>query len=1087
MIRTALLAWGFAVSLAAESLPSIQGLQRPGPLHFEPNVGQVKGRTQWVARALGATVYLAGPEVVFSVSPKEQKRGARMRHATLRLAGARPGAEGVGLEPLGSYSSYFAGRTEREWFTGIPHYGRVRYREIYPGIDLVYYGVDGNLEYDFELAPGADPSQIQLIFANADRLSLTGEGDLLIAIGDVEFYQRRPRVLQAGREVSAGYRVSGKEVRLDLAEYDATKALVIDPVIEFSTFLGGPGRESGAAVAVDSGGFIYFAGSTQSPASPSLDPFQQENIVSLAPFVLKFNATATRVVYFVVIGADGYDSSRDMVLNADSGVTVYGATASARFPIKNAFQTEYKGTVANAFLTRVAPDGKSLIFSTYYGGDYFEIPNDLTASTRGDYYVTGFTYSRGIPLKNPFQKDYLAQGDCFLAKVGLDGTLAYSTYFGSGFIDYCSGVVVDGNGAALLYGESHGVVPLKDAMQTERSPRTGWPSVFLAKFSPDGGNLVFSTFLGGSASTSATGITLDSTGNILLTGFTYDTFFPVKSAFQDAARGIVNGTIMKLDPSAKNVILSTYFGGTGRTVISGVKVDARGFVYIYGAAMSDDIPIKNSLQPFRGGGVDNRDIFLAKFTPAVDALVYSTFLGGSLGDGVVGVFVDSAGGVLLAGGTYSPDYPVRAAFQGKAGTPPDAVLTKIVDNIEVSPPTLSALPGRLNFVFTQGESSPAPETIALGGPSLTFAVSASPSWIEVSAPTTRAPASLQVRVNPMGLNPGTNRGTITITPSSGNSTTIDVTLVVYSPTPVLQGLDPPFVALGSGDTAITLRGSGFVQNTVLIFEDARWSETPVTFVDASTLRVTLPSRMFQAAFSYRFGVQNPQSLVSNRLALSIGRPAPQIATGGIVNAASYQGGGTISPGEIVTVFGSNFGTQERTQVRFNDIPATPIAISAGQISVTVPYNLSGSSAALVVESDGLRSTPTTLEVVRAKPGIFTLDASGKGQGAILNQDGTVNGSQYPAIRGSIITLFGTGGGLLTADSLPRIALPVAVRIGEVEAEVLYAGVAPGLVPGVIQINVVVPTGVTPDPTVPIEVQIGEAMSASGVIVTLKRP
>ena len=145
MIRTALLAWGFTVSLAAESLPSIQGLQRPGPLHFEPNVGQVKGRTQWVARALGATVYLAGPEVVFSVSPKEQKRGARMRHATLRLAGARPGAEGVGLEPLGSYSSYFAGRTEREWFTGIPHYGRVRYREIYPGIDLVYYGVDWNL------------------------------------------------------------------------------------------------------------------------------------------------------------------------------------------------------------------------------------------------------------------------------------------------------------------------------------------------------------------------------------------------------------------------------------------------------------------------------------------------------------------------------------------------------------------------------------------------------------------------------------------------------------------------------------------------------------------------------------------------------------------------------------------------------------------------------------------------------------------------------------------------------------------------------------------------------------------------------
>ncbi|MBX9603593.1 MAG: SBBP repeat-containing protein [Bryobacteraceae bacterium] len=1056
-------------------------------MHFEPNVGQVKGRTQWVARAVGATVYLAGPEVVFSVPPKEHKRGARMRHATLRLAGARPDAEGVGLEPLGSYSSYFAGRSARDWFTGIPHYGQVRYREIYPGIDLVYYGVDGNLEYDFELAPGADPSQIRLTFVNADRLSLTGEGDLLIAIGGVEFHQRRPRVLQAGREVAAGYRVSGREVRLELAEYDATKALVIDPVIEFSTFLGGPGGDSGAAVAVDSDGFIYFAGSTQSPASPSLDPFQQDNIVSLAPFVLKFNPTATRVVYFVVIGADGYDSSRDMVLNADGGVTVYGATASARFPIKNAFQTEYKGTVANAFLTRVAPDGRSLTFSTYYGGDYFEIPRGLATDTKGDYYVTGFTYSRGIPLKNPFQKDYLAQGDCFLAKVGLDGALAYSTYFGSGFIDYCSGVVVDGNGAAILYGESHGVVPLKDAMQTERSPRTGWPSVFLAKFSPDGGSLVFSTFLGGTASTSASGITLDSAGNILLTGFTYDTFFPVKNAFQATARNTLSGTIMKLDPSARNVILSTYFGGTASTSVSGVKVDARGFVYIHGAARSDDIPIKDSLQPFRGGGTDKADIFLAKFTPAVDALVYSTFLGGSSTDYALGVFVDAAGSVLVAGVTYSPDYPVRAAFQPKRSTPPDAVLTKIVDNTEVSPPTLSALPGRLNFVFSQGGNLPGAETVALGGPSLTFTVSASPSWIEVSASATRVPASLQVRVNPTGLNPGTNRGTITITPSSGTSTTIDVTLAVYSPTPVLQSLDPPFVALGSGDTAITLRGSGFLPGTALIFEDTRWAETPVTFVDASTLRVTLPSRMFQAAFSYRFGVQNPQSLISNRLSLAIGRPAPQIAAGGIVNAASYQGGGTISPGEIVTIFGSDFGTREKTQVRFSDIPATLIAISAGQISVTVPFNLSGSSAALIIESDGLRSTPTTLEVVRAKPGIFTLDASGKGQGAILNQDGTVNGSQNPASRGSIITLFGTGGGLLTADSLPRVALPVAVRIGGVEAEVLYAGVAPGLVPGVIQINVVVPTGVTPDPTVPIEVQIGEAMSASGVILTLKRP
>ena len=349
---------------------------------FEPNQGQVVGQTEWVGRSKGAYLYIAGDEVVY----------ANQKNVHLRLVGAKRRARVEGLEPTGEISSYFTGRDEKTWFTGIPHYSKLKYTDLYPGIDMVYYGSGRNIEYDFVVKLGGDPKKIELAFSEPVTLD---NGDLIVA----GLRQHKPRVIQDGREIAANYRINpANHVQLTLAKYDRSRDLIIDPVLEFSTFLGGPGDDEGAQVVVDSSGYIYLAGFTQSPASPSLNPFQQTNIVNVAPFVMKMTPQADHVVYFVVLGSNGWDTADSMAVDSNGGVVVVGTTRSATFPLKNPIQSDFKAAFWTGFVTRLSPDARSLVYSTYFGGSYEDDPSQVQIDSQGNAYLTGGTGSSDFPV-----------------------------------------------------------------------------------------------------------------------------------------------------------------------------------------------------------------------------------------------------------------------------------------------------------------------------------------------------------------------------------------------------------------------------------------------------------------------------------------------------------------------------------------------------------------------------------------------------------------------------------------------------------------------------------------------------------------
>ncbi len=1052
------------------------------PVYFEPNRGQVAGETQWITRAPGSNVYITGSEVVFGLTTK-----TRFTHnAHMKLVGASVEAKAEGLEPLGGYSSYFAGKTEKDWFTGIPHFGRVRYKNVYPGIDLVYYGNQRNMEYDFLVAPGADPKQIELVFSNVDSLRVDA-GDLIIRAAGREMKQRKPRVFQAGRELGSRYRiVDGKRVRLALDAFDAEQPLTIDPILEFSTYLGGPGEDSAYGVVLDSSGFVYVAMATQSPASPTLNPFQQTNTVSMAPAVLKFTPDGKQLIYYAVLGSGGWDLPHGLTVDSTGSPILVGQTQSNRFPLKNAVQTQFSSILWTGFIAKMTPDGRSLAYSTYFGGTNTDSAQAVAVDGQGNAYFGGQTESHDVVVKNALQPNYGGgTSDCYLAKMSPTGALLFSTYVGGSGTEYCHALALTPDGGVILAGSSSSTdLPLKNAIQSQITPRFGYGTPVAAKFSADGQTIIFATFFGGPVAGEPLAVAVDTAGNIYATGYVDDNNLTTKNAYQSTNPSGQSAFLAKYDAGMQNLIFATYLGGSGRSLAHGLAVDANGSAYLAGEADSADFPVKSSFQAFRGGGGLNADLFVTKFDPSGSTLIYSTLFGGSGPDYGFGVAVNVKGEAFVVGDTLSADFTTENAFEPATGGGEDGFLLKISDNTAVSPSPLAPLPARLVFSYVQAAAAPTSQKVMVTGPaSLGFAATSSATWLSVTPGSASGPVSLAVTVNPAGLAPGNYNGTVSVAPQLGTTASIDVALTVLAAAPILQSLSPSFVTEGSNDTTVTLEGSGFTANSTVLLYQTAWTDTPVVFVNSTTLRMVMSSRYFTAAGTYPFSAQNPQSAVSNPVVLSVGIPAPQITTGGVANAASYAGN-SVSPGEIVTIFGASFGSQDNTQVLFDDIAAKVIYVAHTQLSATVPYAISNSTTALVIQSQGQRSVPVAIPVVPATPAIFTTDASGKGQGAILNQDSSINGATNPAAAGSVVVLYGTGGGALTSDSPARLALPFSVTIGGVDAPVLYAGVAPGLVSGAIQVNVQVPMGV-PTGVVPVILQVGDARSRADVTLAIQ--
>ncbi len=542
------------------------------PLSFEPG----RRPDQFLSRGKGYTLVLEPTEAVLAFP----RTNATLR---MKLAASNPAPVMRGLAELPGKSNYFIGNDPSKWRTNVPTYARVEYRDVYPGVNLVYYGNQRNLEYDLVVAPGADPGKIHLAFEGAAGLELNG--DLVLRMNDGELRLRRPVIYQekGGRrqEIRGGYVLEGEQqVGFQIAKYDHGRPLYIDPVLSYATYLGGSGDDLGYGIAVDSAGNSYIVGSTTSTNFPTASAFQSSNAGGQDVFVTKLNPTGTSALYSTYIGGGGNDYGYGIAVDTGGNAYLIGQTASTNFPTLGALQST-NGGGADAFVLKLGPTGSSLVYSTYLGGNGSEEGRGIAVDPSGNAYVTGQTSSSNFPTASAFQPAFGGgTSDAFVAKINPAGSaFIYSTYLGGIGTEVGYGVAVDASANAIVTGLTSSasfptVVPSQAALG-------GGVDAFVTKFNTAGSALVYSTFLGGSATDQASAVAIDAAGNAYVTGFTASTNFPTSSPLQAANAGGEDAFVTKFSPAGA-LSYSTYLGGGGNDRGYGIALENLANAFVTG-------------------------------------------------------------------------------------------------------------------------------------------------------------------------------------------------------------------------------------------------------------------------------------------------------------------------------------------------------------------------------------------------------------------------------------------------------------------------------------------------------------------------
>jgi hypothetical protein len=672
------------------------------PLTFEVNQGQTDARVDFLARGQGYTLFLTPTESVFALTPPQvnshqsgnggesdapQSGRGVMR---MQLIDSAPDPQVQGLDELAGKVNYFRGNDSAHWRTNVRTYRKVRYAAVYPGVDLIYYGQPRQLEYDFIVSPGADPSVIKLAFAGVADVMVDARGDLVLKTADRSLRLEKPIIYQveAGHRhiVEGGYvHRSSREIGVRVGAYDRTRPLIIDPVLSYSTFLGGSDEDSATAIAVDATGAAYVAGYTWSSDFPIANALQPALSRVVDAFVAKLTSDGTTLVYATYLGGNAHDSVADIAVDSAGNAYITGQTDSTDFPTVRAVQANNRGQ--DAFVAKLSADGSQLIYSTYLGGSSDDGAAAIALDIAGSAYIAGTTISPDFPTENAFQPVCgQPESDGFVVKLSPGGTaLAYSTCLGGNSADEVRDIAVDSLGAAYVTGyTSSANFPTVNSLQTLQ----GCCDAFVAKLASDGKRLIYSTLLGGSGGERGEGIALDESGAAYVIGGTSSLDFPTVNAVQPVLGSSPDAFVAKLAPEGGALIYATYLGGNGYDVGASIAVDTAGAAYVTGWTASSDFPTMNSLQSFSG----LFDAFVAKLDSEGTALVYSTYLGGIYNDLGEAIAVDLAGAAYVAGPTQSPDFPTVQPLQAThSGGVLDAFVTKIAgDKLSV---TIDIKPG----------------------------------------------------------------------------------------------------------------------------------------------------------------------------------------------------------------------------------------------------------------------------------------------------------------------------------------------------------------------------------------------------------
>jgi len=684
------------------------------PRSFEANFGQCDPKVRFLSRSISDTLFLTPNEVVLTFSdagaPASLGKTRRLPTATgaiartgllrMEFVGANALPELNGTEELPGKKHYLRGDSIAESITNIPTYAKVIYHDIFPGVDLIFYGYNGRFEFDAIVAPGSDSRKVKLRFEGASRPVLSAQGDLIMETGGGPVQFHSPFAYQevegARKQIAARYRLKHNEVSFSLGPYDSSHALVIDPTLGYSTYLGSgnkSGRDVANAVAVDAAGNLYLAGDTNSADFPTVNAMFPRCASSSQGacnegFIAKLDAGGSRLVYSTYLTGSWAGGSN----------FIHGIAADAA---GNAYVT---GTIASttAFVMKLDPTGARLWIQTFMGGP-LSAGWGVAVDKSGYIYVTGDTMARDFsPLVNPLQpksgKDSCTVGpralgypqDAFVAKLSPWGGLVYSTFLGGDGFDAGRAITADDEGNAYVVGNTSSanfptVNPLQGTIK-DLAPfqvrdcnytKEYGGDAFLAKINPDGSALLFSTYLGGILDDAALGVALDGSGNILMTGQTGSPDFPVKNPLQPDLHG-QDGFIAKINPAGTQLVYSTFIGGYGNQSAAGVAADANGNAYVTGWTASSDFPLAQAIQPLGGNGWAG-DAFVLKLNATGDTLFYSTLLGGTESDAGTAIAIDPANNACVAGQTNSIDFPTVNPFQRSNAGNTDAFVARVTD------------------------------------------------------------------------------------------------------------------------------------------------------------------------------------------------------------------------------------------------------------------------------------------------------------------------------------------------------------------------------------------------------------------------
>lgn len=657
----------------------------PRPLAFERNDGQTDARVRFVARGAGGAVFVTDDGL--TIAPRGDGR------APLRLGFDGAAAAHVdGAERLPGHVNYLRGRDPSRWQRHVPLFARAVCRGVWPGIDVAFHGDGRRVEYDFEVAAGADPGEIALRFDGADSVTVDGAGDLVVRAGAEEFRHLRPHVVQDGREIAGAFAVrDGGRIGFRVDGHDPARGFVIDPVIAYATYLGGSDSEQPSDVAVDAQGSLYVTGSVTSVDFPSANPLPgAPSAGGTDAFVTKLNASGAKFLYSTYFGGGGTDSGWG-IRTDPSGIYLAGSTTSPDFPAVGAYQSVNAGgsVEGDAFLVKLNPAGDTVLYSTLLGGASDDGCRALAIDGQGGVFLGGFTKSPDFPTTaGAAQRTLRGTSDAWAAKFTANGSvLSWSTYFGgTSSPDEIDSVAVDGTGNLFVAGfTASSDLPASGGFQSVLGG--GGFDGFVASLGP-GGALRACTYLGGFDRDACRRVVVDGLGRPYVAGYSVSENFPRKNAIQNAqlgGTGTGDAFVAEFDPTLSTLVFSTYLGGNFDDDARGLALAPDGSVFVAGNTTSTNFPSVSAVQDENGGA---RDGFVAKLAASGASLAWSTYLGREEYDGVTALAVDASGDAYVAMSAGSAGMTTLCAAQPQfGGGTEDCYVVKLTDVVSTTPAT----------------------------------------------------------------------------------------------------------------------------------------------------------------------------------------------------------------------------------------------------------------------------------------------------------------------------------------------------------------------------------------------------------------